>query len=105
VNAGVSGETSADLLARLDRSVPADADGALIAVGANDMLELLPPSDLAKNLRAMIERLHARSLRVALAGMRLPTFFAVRTSVSLMRSIRRWRASTMRRFIHFCLKA
>lgn len=70
VNAGASGETSADVRARTPFSVPDDTHGALIAVGGNDMLQGLPPRDLAVNLRAMIEQLRQRRVRVALAGMR-----------------------------------
>jgi acyl-CoA thioesterase I len=70
VNAGASGETSADVLARLGFSVPADTGGVLIAVGGNDMLQGLPPRDLAANLRAMVGQLKARRIPVALAGMR-----------------------------------
>jgi acyl-CoA thioesterase-1 len=70
VNAGVSGETSANVLARLDFSVPADAGGVIIAAGANDMLQGLSPALLRDNLGAMVERLQKRRLMVALAGMR-----------------------------------
>ena len=70
VNAGASGETSADVLARLGFSVPADTSAVLIAVGGNDMLQGLPPRDLAANLRAMIGQLKSRRIPAALAGMR-----------------------------------
>ncbi|MET0547074.1 MAG: arylesterase [Caulobacterales bacterium] len=76
INAGVSGETSADVLARLDGAVPADANGVIIAVGANDMLQLLPPEDLEANLRAMLDRLRSLGVMTALAGMRLPWFLS-----------------------------
>ena len=42
----------------------------LIAAGANDMLQGLPPKDLSANLQAMVKSLQARGIRVALAGMR-----------------------------------
>ena len=70
VNAGVSGETSANILARLDFSVPADTNGVIIAAGANDMLQGLSPKLLRDNLAAMIKSLQARGIPVALAGMR-----------------------------------
>lgn len=74
VNAGVSGETSADVRKRIETAVPADAQAAIIAVGANDLLQLLPPEDLEANLRAMLDILQARGVRSALAGMQVPFF-------------------------------
>lgn len=70
VNAGASGETSADVRARLAFSVPDGTDGVLIAVGGNDMLQGLPPRSLDTNLRAMLQALKARRFRAAVAGMR-----------------------------------
>lgn len=74
LNAGVSGNTSGDALARFNADVPRDAQGVLIAIGANDMLQLYPPKYLAGNLHAMIERAKSRNLKVALAGMQVPFF-------------------------------
>ncbi|PHS26034.1 MAG: arylesterase [Robiginitomaculum sp.] len=70
LNAGVSGDTSAAGLARFDWSVGPDADGVLIALGANDMLNGLDPAQTRQNLAAMIEKAKARKLDVFLAGMR-----------------------------------
>ena len=70
VNAGVSGETSANILARLDFSAPADTGGVIIAAGANDMLQGLSPRLLRDNLAAMVKSLRARRVKIALAGMR-----------------------------------
>jgi acyl-CoA thioesterase-1 len=70
VAAGVSGDTSSGGLARLDWSVPPDADIVLLELGANDMLRAIPPSLTRQNLTAMIEALRARGARVLLIGMR-----------------------------------
>jgi len=70
VNAGVSGETSANILARLDFSAPSDTGGVIIAAGANDMLQGLSPKLLRDNLAVMVKSLQARRVTVALAGMR-----------------------------------
>src|SRR6516225_7344103 len=43
INAGVSGDTASDALARLDWSVPDDTDAVILEVGANDMLRGLKP--------------------------------------------------------------
>ncbi len=72
VNAGASGDTSADVLGRLEFSVPRGADGVLVAVGGNDMLRGLPPERLRANLAAIVSKLKARGVRIALAGMRAP---------------------------------
>lgn len=70
VNAGVSGDTSAGGLARLDWSVPNDADLVIVELGANDMLRGAPPAEAARALSEIIERLQARKIAVVLAGMR-----------------------------------
>lgn len=69
VNAGVSGDTSAGGLSRLDWSVPDDTDMVILELGANDMLRGIAPEVTDKNLTAMIERLNQRNIDVVLAGM------------------------------------
>jgi len=72
VNAGVSGDTTADGLARLDWSVPDDSDAVILELGANDALRGLDPAQTRANLEAILKRLIARRLPVLLAGMRAP---------------------------------
>jgi acyl-CoA thioesterase I len=72
VNAGVSGDTSADGLARVDWSVPEDTDAVILELGANDALRGLDPAQTRANLDAMLRRLAARRIPVLLAGMRAP---------------------------------
>jgi len=72
VNAGVSGDTTADGLARVDWSVPEDADSVILELGANDALRGLDPAQTRGNLDAILRRLAARRLPVLLAGMRAP---------------------------------
>jgi acyl-CoA thioesterase I len=72
INAGVSGDTTAAGLARFGFSVGPDADGVLIALGANDALQGQPPEQARANLAAMIDLAEARGLDVALAGMLAP---------------------------------
>lgn len=69
VNAGVSGDTAADGLARLDWSVPDGTDGVILELGANDMLRALDPSRTRADLDAMLTRLGARKIPVLVAGM------------------------------------
>ena len=61
-NAGVSGDTSSDGLARLDWSVPDGTDLVILELGANDMLRGIDPAIIEKNLDAMIGRLKARGI-------------------------------------------
>jgi acyl-CoA thioesterase I len=71
-NAGVSGDTSADGLARLDWSVPDGTDGVILEFGANDALRGLSPEETEKNIAAMLESLKARSIPVLLVGILAP---------------------------------
>ncbi|WP_235975022.1 arylesterase [Stappia albiluteola] len=72
VNAGVSGDTTATGLARLDWSIPQDADAVIVEFGGNDALRALPPEAAGKNLDAIVSRLTERGTAVLVAGMRAP---------------------------------
>jgi len=71
-NAGVSGDTSADGLARIDWSVPDGTDGVILELGANDALRGLSPADTRKNIEAAIQRLQERKIPVLLVGILAP---------------------------------
>lgn len=71
-NAGVSGDTSAGGLDRVDWSVPDDTDAVIVELGANDALRGLSPAETRKNLAAIIAKLKARGIEVLLAGMLAP---------------------------------
>jgi acyl-CoA thioesterase-1 len=73
VNAGVSGDTSAGGLARLDWLLRQRVDVMLLALGANDGLRGQDPDAMRDNLARIIERAQGRGIRVVLAGMRMPT--------------------------------
>ena len=68
-NAGVSGDTAADGLARLDWSVGPDAQAVILELGANDMLRGLDPRQMKQSLSNMLARLRSRNVPVLLAGM------------------------------------
>lgn len=70
VNAGVSGDTSAGLLERLDWSLGDGADGAIVEIGANDMLRGLDPQQTAQNIDAILARLRERKIPFLIAGMK-----------------------------------
>jgi acyl-CoA thioesterase I len=69
-NGGVSGDTSADGLARLDWSLGDHPDIALVELGANDMLRGLAPAQAAANLDAILAKLTAAKIKVLLIGMK-----------------------------------
>jgi acyl-CoA thioesterase I len=69
-NAGVSGDTASDGLARLDWSVPAGTDAVIVELGANDMLRGIDPRVTRNALDAILTRLAERHIIVLLCGMR-----------------------------------
>ena len=75
VNAGVSGDTSAGGLRRLEWSLEGNAKVVVVALGANDGLRGLSPVEMKKNLAAILERTTARGMTVILAGMEAPPNF------------------------------
>jgi acyl-CoA thioesterase-1 len=75
VNAGVSGDTSAGGLARLDWALQGDVRILVVALGGNDALRALPAEELRRNLGAIIEKAQSRGITVMLAGMEAPPNF------------------------------
>jgi acyl-CoA thioesterase-1 len=75
VNAGVSGDTSAGGLSRLDWALDGDVRVLVVALGGNDALRGLPVGELRRNLSTIIERAQARGIKVILAGMEAPPNF------------------------------
>ena len=72
VNAGVSGDTSAGGLRRVDWALKTHPQIVVVALGANDGLRGQPVAALRDNLTRIIERARAAGARVLLAGMRVP---------------------------------
>jgi acyl-CoA thioesterase-1 len=70
--AGVSGDTTAGGLARLDFSVQPDTAVCVVELGANDYLQSVPPRNIQANLNAIVARLKARRIRVVLAAGQAP---------------------------------
>jgi len=73
INGGVSGDTSAGGLARLDWALGAKPpDYAVVELGANDALRGLSTAALYDNLDKIVSRLQARRVKVMVAGMYAP---------------------------------
>ena len=72
INSGVSGDTSAGGLARLDWSLQDKPHLVIVELGANDALRGLPPEITRNNLDAIITRIKETQSKVLLAGMHAP---------------------------------
>lgn len=72
VNAGVSGDTTAGGLARLDWLYRQRVDVLVVALGANDGLRGLPLKETEANLRAILRRGRQEGSRLVLVGMQMP---------------------------------
>jgi acyl-CoA thioesterase I len=72
VNAGVSGDTTAGGLRRVDWALKLRPEIVLLELGANDALRGLELGHVRANLDGMVTRFEAAGARVLLLGMRLP---------------------------------
>lgn len=74
INAGLSGETSAGGLTRIDWVLRQSIDIFVLELGGNDGLRGLPIESTKKNLEAIIDKVKAKNpkCRIVLAGMRVP---------------------------------
>lgn len=88
VNAGVSGDTSAGGVRRLDWALDGDVRVLILALGANDGLRGLPVDEMKKNLEDIIERAKQRHIAVILAGMEAPPNYGPEYTSSFRRAYR-----------------
>jgi len=72
INAGVSGETSAGGVRRVEWVLKSQPTVVILELGVNDGLRGLPLQETYTNLHAIIKRLKAERVMVILAGMRIP---------------------------------
>lgn len=72
LNAGLSGDTTLGGLARLDWSVPQNADAVIIELGANDALRGLDPKLTKETLDQIIQKLKKSGQKILLTGMEAP---------------------------------
>ncbi len=72
INAGVSGDTTAGGLSRLEWSLADGADALIVVLGGNDLLRGIDPAVSRANLDAILSKAAARGLPVLLSGMRAP---------------------------------
>jgi acyl-CoA thioesterase I len=75
INAGVSGETSAGGVRRIDSALKGNVKILILELGSNDGLRGQPIAELKSNLSKIIEAAQKRKITVVLAGMEAPTNF------------------------------
>lgn len=73
INSGVSGDTSAGGVRRIDWALDGDVRFLILELGANDFLRGQPVAETKKNLAAIIDRAGAKNVKVLLAGMLAPS--------------------------------
>ena len=88
VNAGVSGDTSAGGLRRLDWALEGDVAVLVVELGANDGLRGLPVEQMKQNLDQIVSRAKARGITVILTGMEAPPNYGPRYTSEFRQTFR-----------------
>jgi acyl-CoA thioesterase-1 len=104
VNAGVSGDTSADGLRRADWALDGDVQILILALGGNDGLRALPPAQMKENLQRIITRARQRGIAVLLVGMEAPPNFGERYTTEFRAVFAELAAANHLVFIPFLLE-
>lgn len=73
INAGVSGDTTAGGLSRIEWTLTPEVDAILVALGGNDLLRGMDPAASRANLEGILEIATERDLDVLLIGMEAPS--------------------------------
>ncbi|MGH9254007.1 MAG: arylesterase [Vicinamibacterales bacterium] len=88
VNAGVSGDTSAGGLRRLDWALEGNVAVLVVELGANDGLRGLPVEQMKQNLAQIVARAKARNITVILTGMEAPPNYGPQYTAEFRRAFR-----------------
>jgi acyl-CoA thioesterase-1 len=75
INAGVSGDTTAGGLSRIDWTLTPDVDAVIVALGGNDVLRGLSPEQAKSNIDGILAKIASQGLPVLLAGIDAPSNF------------------------------
>ncbi|OWY03056.1 arylesterase [Thioclava sp. IC9] len=75
INGGVSGDTTAGGLSRIDWLLTPQPDAVIVALGGNDLLRGLPPEQARANLDGILAKLQAKDIPALLAGLPAPGNF------------------------------
>jgi len=89
INAGLSGDTSAGGLKRLNYWLNRPVDVLVLELGINDIIRGIPPQTTSKNLQTIIDHVKGKypNVRIALMGMEIPAF--IHASATQFRNIYR----------------
>ncbi len=104
VNAGLSGDTSAGGVRRLDWALEGDVKVLIVAFGGNDGLRGLPVAQMKENLAAIIRKARERGAVVILAGMEAPPNFGQEYATAFRQAFRDVALEERVLFIPFLLK-
>ena len=104
VNAGVSGDTSAGGLRRLDWALEGEVRVLIVALGANDGLRGLSVGEMKQNLSSIIQRAKDRGVVVILAGMEAPPNYGQEYALAFRQAFRDVALQERVLFIPFLLK-
>jgi acyl-CoA thioesterase-1 len=77
LNDGISGDTTAGGVARVDAVLAQKPAAVLVELGANDMLHGLPPGQARDHLDAILSRLHAAKIKLLVIGQRAPLSYGI----------------------------
>jgi acyl-CoA thioesterase I len=88
VNAGVSGDTSAGGLRRLEWSLDGDVRILVLELGANDGLRGLPVAEMKRNLKTIVQTARNRGIDVLLTGMEAPPNYGAAYTSEFRRAFR-----------------
>lgn len=88
VNAGLSGDTSAGGVRRLDWALEGDVRVLIVAFGGNDGLRGLPVAQMKENLSIIINKARDRNVVVILAGMEAPPNFGQEYATAFRQAFR-----------------
>ena len=109
LNAGVSGDTTAGGLARLEWALAEQPDYVMIVLGGNDMLRGLDPSTTRRNLDQILSKLAARDIETFLCGMLAPVNLGAEYGAEFNPVYRIWRRNIIClsilfsfRMLHWC---
>jgi Lysophospholipase L1 and related esterases len=103
VNAGVSGDTSAGGLRRLEWSLDGDVRILVVELGANDGLRGLPVAQMKQNLQTILQTAKKRSIDVLLTGMEAPPNYGAAYTSEFRRAFRDLAAQERVAFMPFFL--
>jgi acyl-CoA thioesterase-1 len=104
VNAGVSGDTTAGGLRRLDWALEGNVRVLVVALGGNDGLRGLAVPEMKRNLTTIVQRAKEKGIAVILAGMEAPPNFGQEYSTAFRQAFREVALEQRVTFIPFLLQ-